>query len=151
MKVYPDYLERKGYRLPTEAEWEYACRAEAVTSRYYGNTVELLPRYAWFVRNSQDRTWPVGQKRPNDLGLFDMHGNVWNWCQDPYLSYPIQEGDKTVIDQENTHDILYTISRVLRGGSFFSLPSAVRSPNRINLRPSNRFSDFGLRVARTYD
>jgi formylglycine-generating enzyme required for sulfatase activity len=151
MKPYPDYLKRKGYRLPTEAEWEYACRAETITSRYYGNTVELLPRYAWFIENSQDRTWPVGQKRPNDLGLFDMHGNVWNWCQNPGFVYPGQEGDKPVLDQENISEVLSTINRVLRGGSFSDQPSLVRSPYRYGYRPSFRLSNYGLRLARTYD
>jgi eukaryotic-like serine/threonine-protein kinase len=76
-KLAEKYLSHTGYRLPTEAEMEYATRAGAVTSRYFGETEELLPRYAWYVTNSQDRTWPVGSKKPNDLGLFDMHGNVW--------------------------------------------------------------------------
>ena len=63
-----------GYRLPTEAEMEYATRAGAVTSRYYGETEELLPKYAWYEKNSKEQTWPVGSLKPNDLGLFDMHG-----------------------------------------------------------------------------
>src|SRR5207245_1595842 len=84
MKLTADYLRRTGYRLPTEAEWEYACRAGAVTSRYYGQTEELLGKYAWFFGNSQELTWSVGSLKPNDLGLFDMHGNVYCWCQERY-------------------------------------------------------------------
>ena len=84
MKIVPDALERPGYRLPTEAEWEYACRAGAVTSRYYGRSVELLGKYAWYLQNSQDRAWPCGQLLPNELGLFDMLGNVYEWCQEQY-------------------------------------------------------------------
>ena len=85
MKVVPDFLERSGYRLPTEAEWEYACRAGVVTSRYYGTSVELLGQYAWYVENSRNRAWPCGQVKPNDLGLFDMLGNCMNgaWTQKP--------------------------------------------------------------------
>ena len=74
MKAKDKYLELSGYRLPTEAEWEYACRAGTVTSRYYGLTDTLLAKYAWYEANGQNRTWPVGSLKPNDFGLFDMHG-----------------------------------------------------------------------------
>src|SRR5262249_23739273 len=103
MRLPADFLKRKGYRLPTEAEWEYACRAGARTSHSYGRSVELLPRYAWFLDNSQDQAWPVGQKRPNDLGLFDMHGNVWNWVADPGYPYPQGPGLRVIIDQEDLY------------------------------------------------
>src|SRR5262249_36181670 len=84
-----NYLSLSGYRPPTEAEVEYAPRAGAVTSRYYGETEELLERYGWYLKNSKDRTWPVGGKKPNDLGLFDLHGNVYTWCQEKLQSdYP---------------------------------------------------------------
>jgi formylglycine-generating enzyme required for sulfatase activity len=77
MVVPADVLRRTGYRLPTEPEWEYACRAGAMTSRYYGASLRLLEHYAWTVANAQDRTWPCGRLLPNDLGLFDMLGNVY--------------------------------------------------------------------------
>src|SRR5262249_52900478 len=82
MKLVADYLPRTGYRWPTEAEWEFACRAGAVTRFSFGESEELLPRYAWY-QNPQNRSGPVGSMKPNDLGLFDMHGNTWQWCQDP--------------------------------------------------------------------
>ena len=88
MKTVPDFLDRSGYRLPTEAEWEYACRSGAVTSRYYGGSVELLGQYAWYNQNSKDRAWPCGLVKPNDLGLFDMLGNVYEWCQEQYEAIP---------------------------------------------------------------
>lgn len=88
IKLKPRYLSLTGYRLPTEAEMEYATRAGAVTSRYFGETEELLPKYAWYLANANDHTWPVGSLKPNDLGLFDTLGNCYTWCQESYRSYP---------------------------------------------------------------
>ena len=79
MTIPADVLERTGYRLPTEAEWEYACRAGAVTSRYYGASTDLLGAYAWYQANSKDHAWACGSLLPNDLGLFDMLGNQFEW------------------------------------------------------------------------
>ena len=84
MTIPADVLERTGYRLPTEAEWEYACRAGAVTSRYYGHSIDLLDAYAWYQANSKEHAWTCGSLLPNDLGLFDMLGNVFEWCQDQH-------------------------------------------------------------------
>jgi len=149
MKPYPDYLQRKGYRLATEAEWEYACRAETTSSRSYGSSVELLGRHAWYIHNAQDRSWPVGQKRPNDLGLFDMHGNVWTWVQDRAFDYP--QGVGAIEDKEDIRNIVDRTSRVLRGGSFTNRTLVVRSAQRDHIRPDDRSYSVGLRVARTYD
>jgi serine/threonine protein kinase/formylglycine-generating enzyme required for sulfatase activity len=149
LRLPADYLSRTGYRLPTEAEWEYACRAGAHTSRFYGGDEGLLARYAWCIHNSQDRTWPVGQKRPNDCGLFDMHGNVWTWCQEGYSAYQPGPGGRPTEDEEDERDITYTLSRVLRGGSFSHVPSVARSAIRIKYPPANRYYGFGLRLART--
>ena len=84
MKILADALKQPGYRLPTEAEWEYACRAGTMTSRYYGRSVKLLEKYAWYLANSQDHAWPCGRLLPNELGLFDMLGNVYEWCHEQY-------------------------------------------------------------------
>ncbi len=145
-----DFLSLTGYRLPTEAEWECACRAGAVTSRYYGETEELLPRYAWYMKNSGERAWPVGSRKPNDLGLFDMHGNVFTWCQEIYDTYPTVKDGETIEDKKYIYIINSQNSRVLRGGSFFNQASYVRSASRNFFASTNRNLYFGFRPARTY-
>ncbi len=134
MKLKANYLELNGYRLPTESEWEYACRAGAVTSRYYGESAELLGKYAWYTKNSLDR-WmlPVGSLKPNDLGLFDMLGNAWQWCEDRALYYSAGEDKEDIKDIK---DINKDDSRVLRGGSFLYLASNVRSAYRFDNVPA---------------
>jgi len=147
-KLKANYLSRTGYRLPTEAEVEYATRAGALTSRYYGETEELLPKYAWYSKNSQYKPWPVGSLKPNDLGLFDVQGNVFAWCQERYKSYPRGEEsgeDKGDIDSINAQD-----SRVLRGGTFDNRASFVRSAFRNSDVPAYRLNVIGFRPARTY-
>src|SRR5262249_49787037 len=127
-----NYLSLTGYRLPTEAEWEYACRAGAVTSWYYGEAEEpLLPRYGWDLKNSGERTWPVAGKKPNDLGLFDMHGNAYTWCQESYQDYPRAKGGEAIEDKEDDLIISPSTFRVLRGGSFLFHAVYVRSANRV--------------------
>jgi eukaryotic-like serine/threonine-protein kinase len=145
------YLSLRGYRLPTEAEMEYACRAGAVTSRYYGETEELLAEYGWYQKNSKQRTWPAGGKKPNDLGLFDMHGNVFNWCQESYQgAYSVRTEGGRIEDKEDSLYIIPTNSRVLRGGSFFTPASYVRCAYRNWDVPSTRDDVVGLRPARTF-
>ena len=142
-----NYLSLDGYRLPTEAEMEYATRAGALTSRYFGETDELLAKYAWYNKNSQEMTWPVGSLKPSDLGLFDMQGNVSTWCQESYKRY--LQGAEAAEDKEDNLEIVSTVGRVLRGGSFVNPSSFVRSANRANFPPTSRFNDIGFRLART--
>jgi formylglycine-generating enzyme required for sulfatase activity/tetratricopeptide (TPR) repeat protein len=147
MKIKPDTLRLGGYRLPTEAEWEWACRAGAATSRYYGSSVDLLGRYAWYNLTSGGHAQPCGRLLPNELGLFDMLGNVWEWCHDVHQPYP----KKTAVDEINIQ--LYVNSqspRLLRGGSFYDRPAGVRSANRVRIAPANRLTSLGLRPSRTY-
>jgi eukaryotic-like serine/threonine-protein kinase len=143
-----DYLSLTGYRLPTEAEWEYACRAGAVTSRYYGETEELLPQYGWYLKNSGERSRPVGIKKPNDLGLFDMHGNVWQWRQETYAPYPRANDGEPIEDKEGIYSI--NTRRVLRGETFLNSKSSVRSAFRSEDAAAARSITYGFRPARTY-
>jgi formylglycine-generating enzyme required for sulfatase activity len=145
------YLSLQGYRLPTGAEWEYACRAGAVTSRYYGETEELLPRYAWYLKNSGERSWPAGKKKPNDLGLFDMHGNVRTWCQESFQGdYPAAKEGERIDDNEGGLIINSEVRRVVPGGSFLDQASYLRCSGRSGFMPTFRNDTAGLRPARTF-
>ncbi len=150
MSIPANVLERRGYRLPTEAEWEYACRAGAGTSRYYGHSIELLEAYAWYQANSKEHAWVCGGPFSNDLGVFDMLGNEYEWCQDRFNAS--KSGQKGVINDiiRITEYIDESHPRPLRGGSFGDPPSNVRSATRIAGAPAYRFSNFGFRPARTY-
>ena len=148
IKLRANYLSLGGYRLPTEAEMEYATRAGSVTSRYFGETEDLLSKYAWYNKNSQERTWPVGSLKPNDLGFFDVQGNVFTWCQERVKDYP--QGAETAEDNELSLEIVSNTSRVLRGGLFNSLGSNLRSAARNYLVPTTRFNHIGFRLARTF-
>jgi formylglycine-generating enzyme required for sulfatase activity len=141
MKVKSNYRSLSGYRLPTEVEWEYACRAGTLTAWAHGSDVALLGYYAWYGRNSNSRMHPVGSLKPNALGLFDMHGNARQWCQDVFY------GEKGNYDIK---DVKSTTSRVLRGGSFGLDAGAVRTAFRDGKWPMTRYASYGFRVARTY-
>ncbi len=147
MRLARNYLQRQGYRLPTEAEMEYATRAGSVTARYYGETDELLPKYAWHIKNSQEKTWPVGSVKPNDLGLFDTQGNVLAWCQEKFKAYP--EGNEAIDGTGDDIVVKSTDGRVYRGGSFGNPASDIRSAFRNFNVPTNRRITIGFRLAKT--
>jgi formylglycine-generating enzyme required for sulfatase activity len=149
MKLARNYLHRTGYRLPTEAEMEYATRAEAATSFYFGETEELLDKYAWYLKNSLERTWPVGSKKPNDLGLFDLHGNVNSWCQESWKPYPQSRQGEAINDVEDIVTIDLQENRMLRGGSFLAPAPSVRSAYRYGYQPNRHDLVIGFRLART--
>jgi formylglycine-generating enzyme required for sulfatase activity len=151
MKMSPDYMKRSGYRLPTESEWEYACRAGALTSRYYGQSEELLAKYGWHLKNSGDRSWPVGILKPNDFGLFDMQGNVYTWCQDRLTSYALVQSGNAVEDREDDSALSEKEARVLRGGGFGTQPRYLRSADRNRDHPGYRDGNYGFRPARTFN
>ena len=151
MQPAADFLERSGYRLPTEAEWEFACRAGAATSRYYGSGTALLPKFAWFIENSPGNyARPTGLLKPNDFGLFDSLGNVWEWCHDVYAKYPVNDSDAVINDDGDKNAVEEKYSRVLRGASFRFQSSSVRSCYRNLNRPGYLSCYFGVRPARTY-
>lgn len=149
MKAKEKCWESTGYRLPTEAEWEFTCRGGTVTSRYYGLTERLLPQYAWYLANGENHAWPTAALEPNDLGLFDMLGNAQEWCFDRFGGYPEQK-DKVFEDTPSTQPVEAAETRVLRGGAFDDQPSNVRSASRIASRPVGRNPTIGFRPARTY-
>ena len=142
-------LSRTGYRLPTATEWEYACRAGSATSRHFGNQETFLPSYAWFSANSLDHTWPVGSLKPNGFGLFDMHANALEWCQNPFHR-TVREGggQDLVVEATNSSQ---GIEYELRGGTFLHAPAVTRSAWRDFQVASYPSYEFGLRVARTYN
>ncbi len=150
MKLATDYLKRSGYRLPTEAEMEYATRAGAVTSRYFGETEDLLGNYAWYQKNAQSRTWPVGGKKPNDLGFFDVQGNVFTWCQETFKGYPLAKAGETIEDLEDNFIISIEEGRVLRGGAFDLNAVIVRSARRGHNVPGDCYDNLGFRPARSF-
>ena len=131
------------YRLPSEAEWEYACRAGTTTSYSFGDDNSKLGDYAWYDKNSGDKTHLVGQKKPNPWGLYDMHGNVWEWHQDEWHS----DYDGAPLDGSAWEDGSSS-SRVLRGGSWFSFAGYCRSANRFGNVPGFRSYYLGFRVLR---
>ncbi|MFN5513206.1 MAG: formylglycine-generating enzyme family protein, partial [Cyanobacteriota bacterium] len=153
-------------RLPSEAEWEYACRAGTQTRYYFGDNENQLGDYAWYGDNSGDsilntaeiwennqegyfdrlmnnknKTHPVGQKQPNPWGLYDMHGNVWEWCEDQWHdNYQKAPTDGSPWNDNDSQE------RVVRGGSWLYFPWICRSASRHYNNPVSRDYDVGFRV-----
>jgi serine/threonine protein kinase/formylglycine-generating enzyme required for sulfatase activity len=145
MTIPANAVERTGYRLPTEAEWEYACRAGTATSRYYGFSLDLLAAYGTFTGSSREHAWRCGSLLPNDLGLVDTLGNAMEWCQDRSSTYQPGQAESTSEEIIDTN-----MHRLLRSGGFVSRPTSLRSANRYNYPPTFKYFDTGFRVARTY-
>jgi len=141
------FWELTGYRLPTEAEWEFACRAGATTEFFYGQTDRLLTHYAWNRVNSGGRTRPVGTLKPNDLGLFDTLGNVFEWCYNVDQPYAISTA--ILEDAPGVDPVTNNLDRIVRGGSFDSLPASCRPAFRGDQSPRHYTLNTGLRVVRT--
>jgi len=131
------------YRLPTDAEWEYACRAGTTTRYSFGDDAAMLDRYAWFSNNSGGSTQAVGQLRANAFGLFDMHGNVWEWCADWY-----DPGYYANSPADDPSGPTSGANRLGRGGSWREYAERCRAAYRLNFMPDNRFHSLGFRVSR---
>jgi formylglycine-generating enzyme required for sulfatase activity len=171
------YCEWVGGRLPTESEWEYACRARTDTKHteyWFGDAEEQLEEYAWYGKNSRGQSHPVGTKPANPWGLHDMHGNVWEWCEDLFDAQAYRDRvERALVKQrgltgnqcaklsreqlaEHLEDLMVPLdagpaagsSRVLRGGSWFSVADACRSADRAHDAPENRSGLIGFRVCR---
>ena len=135
-------FESSGCRLPTEAEWEYACRAGTPTSYFFGDGPGALAEYAWFKDNATRGPHPVGRKRPNPWGLYDMYGNVWEWCNDFYAEdyYRSSPGKDPRGPQASQ-------TRVLRGGCWNSRAALLRSAYRNDEDPGYTDACFGRDVS----
>ncbi len=132
----------KSVRLPTEAQWEYACRAGTLTRFSFGDSDGSMDSYAWYSKNSGGQTNPVGQKQPNAWGLYDMHGNVWEWCSDWYADSYVNANN---VDPQGPGSGTY---RVLRGGSWGGNPRGCRSAARDGIVPVLRDRHrLGFRVS----
>lgn len=136
----------KKYRLPTEAEWEYAARAGSTTKYFFGNDETQLGQYAWYARNSAEKVHPVGLLKPNPWGLYDIYGNVWEWVQDWYDENYYARSPDTDPQGPSTG-----IGRVIRGGSAGFDARICRSANRGRDAPNNGFIDLGFRLIRTVE
>jgi formylglycine-generating enzyme required for sulfatase activity len=133
------------YRLPSEAEWEYACRAGMRTRYSFGERERQLDEHAWYCDNSERTTHPVGEKEPNGWGLHDMHGDVWEWCSDDWHD----DYDGAPEDGSSWADSPRADARVLRGGSWSFSAYNCRSAYRGSGDPSDRYDSSGFRLART--
>jgi formylglycine-generating enzyme required for sulfatase activity len=141
----PDWQRRSGYRLPTEAEWEYACRGGTTARRFFGELDEPVPQYGWCLINSREFCWPVGSLRPNPFGLFDVLGNVGEWCFDLKVDYaialdPADDAARTIRPGE---------PRVFRGATYQQMVKDLRPAKRDGRDPAIAFSYNGFRIART--
>ena len=129
------------YRLPTEAEWEYACRAGTATITYFGDdrSIETLEEHAWLRTNSEGKLHEVGLKPPNPWGLYDLYGNVWEWCHDwygPYSAEPSVDPMGPATGEE----------KVIRGASWMARPEYIRSGDRGKMNPERGFNTGGFRL-----
>ena len=133
--------EGEKYGLPTEAQWEYACRAGSKTRFSFGDSDSSLGDSAWYSDNSNRTTHPVSQKKVNSFGLYDMHGNVWEWCSDWYGGeyYSSSPG----VDPQGPSSGTY---RVVRGGSWYYDPRYCRSASRFRVSPVDRSFNLGFRI-----
>ncbi len=140
------YAQKVGKRLPTEAEWEYAARGGNKSKGYTYSGGNNLDAVGWYDNNSGGKTHPVAQKQPNELGLYDMSGNVWEWCSDWYDKGYYSRSPQN--DPQGPNSGKY---RVLRGGSWYDSGSSCRVANRNRYDPDGRHDDHGFRLVLSQD
>ena len=128
------------YRLPTEAEWEYACRAGSTNHFSFGDSEEQANMFAWTAENAEATPHPVGLKQPNHWGLYDMHGNVWEWCQDWFVEYPAMSLQDPIGPPAGKY-------KVFRGGGWNQDVKYARAGNRFMMAPGNGINFVGFRIA----
>ena len=130
------------YRLPTEAEWEYAARAGSAAAYAFGDDAAQLDAYGWYADNAGNTTHPVGEKQPNAWGVYAMHGGVWEWVQDRYGAYPSEAATESVGPPPGNR-------RVIRGGGWLSPAEDCRVASRSHAHPAFRGAHVGFRLVRT--
>ena len=141
------FCKKVGVKLPTEAQWEYACRGGSSYNYCYGNDEGKLINYGWFQSNSNKRSHPVGKKKPNAYGLYDMHGNLWEWCADWFDEYYYRESSK-----KDPVGPVKGRKRVVRGGSWwYGNELYLRSSFRTGLKPYIREAFLGLRLVKSIE
>ncbi|MCC7373429.1 MAG: formylglycine-generating enzyme family protein [Verrucomicrobiales bacterium] len=143
-----DFCRWAGAQLPTEAQWEYACRAGSTGEYCFGDEESLLEEYAWFTDNSEERSHAVGEKIANAWGLHDMHGNVWEWCEDAWDDHTYGKQTDVAMDPRVTAEMVGNSDpvRVVRGGSWNFVAGGCRSAYRFGWKPGLRFDFQGFRV-----
>jgi formylglycine-generating enzyme required for sulfatase activity len=150
MRIVDNPLKKKGYRMPTEAEFEFFHRAGSLAMFNHGSDIRLTDRYSFYVANSKDQAWPVGSLRPNQFGLFDTGGNVFEWCLESYDPYPnLNISDEDAFMSSQNKKIMASISRGMRGGCFYNQISSLRSADRNGAKPDDRSNSRGLRLVRS--
>ena len=149
MRIKSNFTELQGYRLLTEAEWEFVCRGGTQTSRYFGETDRLMGAYAWYARNSGDKSMqPVSANRPNSAGLFGLYGNAEEWCMDVHLLYSSE--DVLSADTRQVGEVSVDSNRVTRGSCLYYHEASMRSAQRDEAPPGYLSDRNGFRVSRTY-
>jgi formylglycine-generating enzyme required for sulfatase activity len=152
-----NFMDRRGYRLPSESEFEYSCRANTLTARPFGFSKHLLRHYAWTFENSDELVHPVAQKIPNEFGFFDLLGNAFEWCQDAalerYEGYDNEKyqwkSEEVRVDNPVNTAVPTRLARSIRGGAFLYQPSNARSGQRDFQTPNDKRVYMSFRIART--